>query len=161
MVFSIKKTLEYTHKCLFEFPFFRIGGRKYPFIDVDLGYISNTKEGVMCLIDSGADRCVFPKDMGDELGIDFTEAKVVDPPIGIAGKIASKAYSTPLKIEFLGTSFMTEVIWIDKQNITPVIGRIGFFDKFDVYFKQSSDKITLVFHSTPECHLKIDELQKG
>jgi len=66
-----------------------------------------------------------------------------------------------LRIEFLGTSFLTEVIWIDRPNITPVIGRKGFFDLFDVYFKQSSDKITLVFHSTPECHIKIDELQKS
>lgn len=157
MAFSIKKTINYTHKCLFEFPFFRIGNRKYPFIDIDLRYINNRKEGVMCLLDSGADKSVFPKDMGDELGIDFSEAKVVDPPTGIAGKIAAKCYSTPLRIEFLGTMFMTEVIWIDNPNISPVIGRIGFFDEFDVYFKQASDKITLVFHHTPECHIKSEE----
>lgn len=153
MTYLIKKTLDYTHKCLFEFPFFKIGNRKYPFIDVDLEYLDKKKEGVVPLLDSGADKCVFPKDIGEELGVDFSEAKVVEPPSGIAGKIAAKCYLTPLKINFLGTSFTTEVIWIDKKNITPVIGRIGFFDIFDVYFKQSSDKITLVFHSTPECHL--------
>lgn len=155
MPFFIKKKIEYTHKCLFEFPFFKKSNRKYPFIEVDFLYVDRSKkeEGVMCLLDSGADYTVLPKDLGEKLGVDFSELKVVDPPEAIAGKINVKCYLSPLTIKFLGTSILTDVIWIDKTNITPVIGRNGFFDKFDVYFKQAIDKITLVFHSTPERHL--------
>lgn len=155
MPFSIKKQIEYTHKCLFEFPFFKIGKRPYPFIEVDLYYVDESKrtEGVMCLIDSGADYTVLPKDLGEQLGIDFSELEIVSPPEGIAGKIAVKCYVSPITIRFFGTTITTEVIWIDKKNINPVIGRNGFFDVFDVYFKQSSDKITMVFHSTPNCHM--------
>lgn len=158
MSFSIKRKIEYTHKCLFEFPFFKVGKRLYPFIEVDLTYIDNkkTKESFMCLLDSGADYTVLPKDLGEELGVDFTELEVVDPPDGIAGKIGVKCYRSSLTIGFLGTSILTDVIWIEKENITPVIGRTGFFEKFDVYFKQSSDKITLVFHPTPTCHLRLN-----
>lgn len=156
MPFLIRKKIEYTHKCLFEFPFFKKGNMKYPFIEVDFLYVDDTKkeEGVMCLLDSGADYSVLPKDLGEKLGIDFSELKVVDAPEAIAGKINVKCYVSSLSIKFLGAKILTEVIWIDKENVMPVIGRKGFFDKFDVYFKQATDKITLVFHSTPECHIK-------
>lgn len=159
MTFLIKKKIEYTHKCLFEFPFYKKGGKKYPFIEVDFLYVDDSRkeEGVMCLLDSGADYSVLPKDIGEKLGIDFTELKVVDSPEAIAGKISAKCYISPLTIKFLGTKILTEAIWVDKESIMPVIGRKGFFDKFDVYFKQDSDKITLVFHSTPECHIKSEK----
>lgn len=162
MPFLIKKRIEYAHKCLFEFPFYKKGNRKYPFIEVDLLYIDPVKEeeGVACLLDSGADYSVLPKDLGERLGIDFTEVRVVESPEAIAGKINCKCYLSPLTIKFLGATIKTEVIWIDKENITPVIGRKGFFEKFDVYFKESSDKITLVFHSTPECHIRFSESKK-
>jgi hypothetical protein len=158
MFFSKKTKIDYTHKCLFEFPFTKVGNNHYPYIEVDLYYIDGDKseEMIMCLLDSGADNSVFPKDLGEKLGIDFSEIDPIDNPIrGIAGEIKDiKMYKSPLNIEFLGTKILTEVIWIDKKDINPVIGRKGFFDKFDVYYKKSVNKITLVFHPIPKCHLK-------
>ncbi|MBI4439514.1 hypothetical protein HY638_00920 [Candidatus Woesearchaeota archaeon] len=147
------KRIEYTHKCLFEFPYFKMGQRHYPYIEVDLLYVDNEKktEDVMCLLDSGADYTVLPKDLGESIGVDFSEMRVVNPPEGISGKISAKCYISPLNINFLGASFLTEVVWIESNDVNPVIGRKGFFDKFDVSFSQSSDKIALVFHSTPKC----------
>ena len=158
MFFSKKTKIDYTHKCLFEFPFTKVRNSLYPYIEVDLKYVDDKKseELMMCLLDSGADNCVFPKDIGERLGVDFSELDPIDQPVrGIAGEIKDvKMYKSPLTIEFLGTTILTEVIWIDKKDINPVIGRKGFFDKFDVYYKQSPNKITLVFHPTPMCHLK-------
>jgi hypothetical protein len=158
MSFFIKKPqITYAHKCLFEFPFLKIDNNIRPFIEVDLVHTDpdKRKTSIMCLLDSGATLSVLPKDLGVSIGIDFSELDAIEAPMGIAGKVEGiTCYKSPLTIEFLGTSIITEVIWMDSSKVTPVIGRKGFFDKFDVYFKQSQEKITLIFHSTPECHLK-------
>jgi hypothetical protein len=155
MTFFINKKITYTHKCLFEFPFFKLNKILRPYIEVELSHTDTDKKiEVMCLLDAGADYTVMPKDLGESLGIDFSELDPVEPPTGVGGKLEwKKCYKSPLTIGFLGTSIITEVYWIDSKEIQPLIGRRGFFENFDVYYKQASDRITLIFHSTPECHL--------
>ena len=148
---GFKRKIEYQHKCLFEFPFIQ-EDRKRPKIEVDIFYIEEAKkmEGLVCTLDSGADTSVFPKDLGEKLGIDFSE---ITPELigGIDGK-KHKAYPAPINIGFLGTRIMVPVMWLENKETHPVIGREVFFDKFDIIFRQRSDKITMVFHQTPDCH---------
>ena len=79
------------------------------------------------LVDSGSDRNLFPKQLGELLGISF---KKIKPKIihGIGG-ITIKAYSSKLNIWVNNKKYATEADFSLEQQ-TLLLGRQGFFNLF-------------------------------
>lgn len=151
-----KKKKNHEHKCLIEFPFVKVGRETYsPRIEVTLCSNDGEKErDIICMLDSGADITILPMEIGRLIDVNFSELS--PPKIPLSGMFGSadlsKCREGPLTIKFMGNRFCTKVIWVD-DDIQPVIGRSGFFDNYDVYFKKSANKVTLVFHQTPACYM--------
>lgn len=83
---------------------------------------------VDCLFDTGADRNLFPAGWGRSLGLKLEKGKLVKT-IGIGGKVIN-AYAHQVTLFIQGHKIETEAGFTDENN-TPLLGRIGFMDKFD------------------------------
>ena len=116
-------------------------------------YFSNhVSDEIWCLLDSGADYSTFPVSIGEGIGIDFKDEDPIDPPKQISGNITNKCYqkATEIHLPNLNQAVYLSITWIDSNDVDPVIGRIGFFDKFgEVVFDESKKQIILR-HSKPK-----------
>lgn len=86
---------------------------------------------VHALVDSGADYCIFPTELGRMLDIDIDAGKM-DQIIGIGNK-PYPVYYHSLNIEVGGHSVKIYGGFSDHVPL-PILGQVGFFDKFDVRF---------------------------
>lgn len=82
---------------------------------------------VDCLVDSGADKNLFPADWGRSVGIKI-EKGIYNQVTGIGG-INIDAYIHTVDL-YIGTKrIRVDAHFSDKQNV-PLLGREGFFDEF-------------------------------
>lgn len=88
---------------------------------------NNPTPSIDALVDSGADRNLFPLQIGELLGINF---KKVKPKIihGI-GNIELKAYTAKINIWVNNIKYPTEADFCKEQQ-TLLLGRQGFFSLF-------------------------------
>jgi hypothetical protein len=101
--------------------------------------------GFACLVDSGADFCIFPAQFGYKAGIDVKAGKVFDTS-GV-GSVAT-AYYHEIAV---GVVLPKQVIYFDctagfsfDMELTGVLGRRGFFEAFDcVTFRERQRLIEL------------------
>ena len=87
------------------------------------------------LVDSGSDRCIFPSEIADLLGIDLTTTNNVRFVGGVVAGERRPVYFHPVEIEegpLGGPAFMTTVGFMpDFSNSGHgLLGRKGFFDQF-------------------------------
>lgn len=96
---------------------------------------------INCLVDSGAERNLFPAFFAEKLGI---KVKKGDPKtiFGIGGvKIEGFTHNVTLYINTL--SFKSQIDFSYEQEV-PLLGRIGFFDKFEkVTFQEKKGVVEL------------------
>lgn len=120
--------------------------KKLPLIPVKI----HAKQDVetLGLIDSGADYSVLPLSMAEALGVPFKKSEAEDIA-GIGG--LHKAYPCRISVTITGKGeHNTErlelpafAIQADRQEPFLLLGRLGFFDKFEITFKESEEKIIL------------------
>jgi predicted aspartyl protease len=97
------------------------------------------------LLDSGADFVALTKDMAEALGFDLSgprehcvtpvgsaEAVEVRVTIRIAQGHESYTLTVPAK-----------VLLVEHNGTPPLLGRIGFFDEFEITFNQNKERIWL------------------
>ena len=95
------------------------------------------------LIDSGADISVISMSMADLLGLKLENEEEVT---GIGGKIKASHSNVSLKIEKGHESYSLRlpIKVLPKEIEIPVLlGRLVFFDSFDISFEQTKNKISL------------------
>lgn len=102
----------------------------------------------MVLLDSGADISAIPKHMAELLNLNLNHP--TEDAFGIGGKVP--AIPTQMNIEINRKherySFQIPVkVILDGYDFPPLIGRAGFFDKFDVTFNQFDKKIILKYRT--------------
>lgn len=114
-----------------------------PVADIQLDYLGS-KQNILCIIDSGADFSFLPKSIGETLGIDFSEDdSISNSPEGIDGKIKAKCFEHPIQIHIGKFSFSIRIFWVE-GSVTPLLGREGIFDKFDVLFQERLRRVVFV-----------------
>lgn len=99
-----------------------------PYVPIRLSYgHGNPTRLIDSLVDSGADRNLFPIQLGELLGINF---KKISPKIiyGI-GNAQIKAYSSKINVWLNNTKYPTEADFSPNQQ-TLLLGRRGFFNLF-------------------------------
>lgn len=98
---------------------------------------------VNCLLDSGADRNLFPAQWGEAVGIKIKAGKETIH-YGI-GNNDIKAYRHTVKL-YVGTySFETQVDFSSQQSL-PLLGRTGFFSCFkQIIFNERGKVVSLEY----------------
>jgi len=118
--------------------------RKAPYIYV----LARTKEErlikVVVLLDTGADTTVVPKDLAEVLGL--KEAEEIETG-GIGGNAKVKKSRMQFIIEGGHEKHTMDIPVLVMQNpdadIPLILGRSGFFENFDITFRQNEEKITI------------------
>lgn len=99
---------------------------------------------VVALVDSGADTSAIPRGIAEILGLDLSGER--ENIIGIGGKSPAvktlaritiqrghERYSFPLKVYVL----------LEAEDFPILVGRQGFFENFDVTFRENDKKLIL------------------
>ena len=100
---------------------------------------------VVALIDSGADHCIISKGLAELLNLDLS--KTPEDTKGIGGSV--EAVSTVMNIvvqnshERYPIRVPVFVMMQEDTDIPPILGRVGFFDEFEIRFKQKQLKVIL------------------
>ncbi len=95
------------------------------------------------LVDSGADISAMPKGFADILGIDLTDKQ--ETIGGIGGKTG--AIKTTLDVAFhighetVRMNLPIYVVLDEKNNFPFLLGRGGFFNLFDITFKENEKRV--------------------
>ena len=113
---------------------------------IDVKFKEKETQYIPCLLDSGADISTFPTSIGTKIGIDFSDEDPVDPPKQISGDIKCKCYQVAKSIylKWQKEEITLPIMWVDSNEVDPVLGRKGFFDKFkEVAFCEEKKKIIL------------------
>lgn len=101
-----------------------------------------SKTPIDCLLDSGADRNLFPASMGENIGIKITKGQKTTHT-GIGNSIM-EAYRHTISIHCGGISFITSSDFSYQQTI-PLLGRDGFFMFFQSITFINRGKVRLIF----------------
>jgi len=106
----------------------KVGFIYRPYIPIRLGYSHKlSTHPVNCLLDSGADKNLFPSQWGELVGIKIKNGKLQEH-IGI-GEVSVLAYRHTVILYVGSHSFKTEVDFSEQQQL-PLLGRDGFFRLF-------------------------------
>lgn len=102
--------------------------------------ITENTSRIASLIDSGADKSVSFKEIGESLGIIFSGSPT-EPVDGLTG--SEKAWKKPVRMKIGDEILLLEVLWLNRQMDTAsdypfILGRDTLFDAFDIEFVQNS-----------------------
>jgi hypothetical protein len=104
-----------------------------PVIDIAIIY-KDQRIRVVALVDSGADWCLFPASIGEQLKIPVDQGKKIQ----FRGATATgMAYCHEVTLEVGGWGHNCLVGFssdLDKMNVYPILGHNGFFDHYEVNF---------------------------
>jgi len=119
-----------------------IGETSFPFIPVRIIYQHRLYPNpINCLIDSGAEKNLFPAFFGERIGLKVKKGKQQD--IRGIGGVKIKGFTHNVRFYVDTLVFETNVDFSYEQEV-PLLGRIGFFDKFRrVTFKEKENIVEL------------------
>lgn len=98
---------------------------------------------VHALLDSGADKCLFSNQLGEEIGLDLKEGEE-ETFSGIEGG-QIMTYLHKIHLQIIGDSNKISVIvgFTDAPGVNAILGQEGFFDAFRVKFERDCDTIEI------------------
>lgn len=97
----------------------------------------------MCLVDSGADLCLFPSKIGEILGIEVDRGR--KERIGGIAETPIIAYVHSVRLIVRGLSGVdVEVGFTESRGVrTGILGQNGFFDKYRITFQRSRNWVDI------------------
>lgn len=90
-------------------------------------------------VDSGADITLIPRSVGELLGFELGNEEIQEMG-GVGGSKVPTVLKT-IKVRIGEFEFMIKIAWALVEDVQPLLGRVGVFDKFEVRFKQKQ-KVT-------------------
>lgn len=98
---------------------------------------------ILCLLDSGADSCIFDTQIGNMLGLDIKSGRVEEFQ-GIAPS-SVPAYFHKIKYQIVGidVKYEMEASFMDNLTGGGLLGQEGFFDNFTIKFERASNKFEI------------------
>lgn len=115
-------------------------GKIYPLAKIDLLY-EKKKQTFWPIIDSGANVSIFPKAVGDALGIDFEgEPEAVE---GVLGTFLGYSHFVNIKLGDYSQPISIRALFLMGEPY-PLLGREGIFEKFDVLFQERLKKVVFI-----------------
>ena len=119
----------------------------YPLLNIQLYTDPSRPRHLEGLLDSGADVCLFPSEVGESLGIAVEEGE--RGSITGIGETAYPTFAHSLVI-IIGPYQRKIRAWFCDAVPTPLLGQRGFFEHFEVKFNARKLKMEIIPHSRPE-----------
>jgi len=94
---------------------------------------------VLMYIDSGADITIIPRVLGESLGFEVGDSKIVELT-GI-GKAKVPVIVKKVKMKIGNREFDTRIAWCLEEDVPPLLGRIDVFNKFKIIFDEENREI--------------------
>jgi hypothetical protein len=92
------------------------------------------------LVDSGADFCLMPKQLGIDLGYGVGMEEVMSKAEGVGGEVDYVLRRVDISID--GHILTAPIAWLQTDDaVECLLGREMIFDKFDIEFKQRDRQI--------------------
>lgn len=100
-------------------------------------------QDLRCLVDSGADLCLFPAKIAELIGIDIESGK--EEQIGGIAETPIVAYIHSVRLIVRGLSGVdVEAGFTESRGIrTGILGQTGFFDKYRITFQRSRNWVDI------------------
>jgi hypothetical protein len=113
-----------------------------PVADVEFRTVA--RDWIRChpYIDSGADVTLVPLSLGRLLGLEIEKDKI-EELYGL-GRQGIPVIFKRVAVRIGGYVFETQIAWALTEEVIPLLGRTGIFDRFHVCFRQ--DKKTIEFN---------------
>ena len=137
-----------------EYPFISVGrSRKRPMVPVNIiNPHTNKQQKFYCLLDTGADGCVFNSDVAKILGHNL-KAKDVKNEIsfGVSGK-GTQTHLHTFIMELLEPFGRDGIVWssdkleigcLENNNVSPILGTDEFLSEFTITFDYANQLATL------------------
>jgi hypothetical protein len=105
-----------------------------PLLDVTLFY-RGRRHDVRCLVDSGADECLFHSSVAENLGIELEsgESRTYLP----VGGSAIKGFVHRIGLQIHGFDERIEIeAGFSRENQLSLLGQAGFFENYEVIFRR-------------------------
>jgi hypothetical protein len=93
-------------------------------------------------IDSGADVTLIPRSIGDALGLGLNKSDIEELAGLGEGKVAVVRQQVRMSVG--STTLDCEIAWALIEEVPPLLGRKGVFDRFSVEFREWERKVVLV-----------------
>jgi hypothetical protein len=128
------------------FPYKHMGNRYRPIIPIQLEHETRLIRYEV-LVDSGADMCILPGDIGRAIGIDIESGEYFELG-GVAGKLET-GYLHSITLKIGKYSYNTKVGFMDtmQDDAFGMAGQKGLFDHFAIKFDYPEHK--LILHKKP------------
>ena len=102
-----------------------------------------TRSPYYALLDSGADRIIFPADLAAEIGIADITSGEIEPTVGIANQKADVFYHH-LSLQVMGDSrILSADVGFSKEVYLPILGRSFFAHFKTVVFNEAKEEAEL------------------
>jgi predicted aspartyl protease len=109
---------------------------RLPLLQVRLGVGVNTTD-VVGLVDTGAQDCLFDRDVADALGIKLAPSDITREYVAVGGQ-PLLGHIHPIRFQIQGFSEWVEieVAFIDAKLPYQLLGQSGFFDNYEISFQR-------------------------
>lgn len=114
---------------------------KRPLLQVTLFNGTKHKQ-VVCLVDSGADECLFHASIGRRLGIDIESGRYKRFD-GIAGSLEAYIHVIEIQIQDLPERVQIAAGFTESDGVDAILGQAGFFDNFRICFDRRRGRIEI------------------
>jgi hypothetical protein len=98
------------------------------------------RQQVVCLVDSGADECLFHASIGRSLGIDIESGRPRNFG-GIGGIIEAYTHPIEIRLQDFEKGFEIEAGFTESDDVYAILGQAGFFENFKICFERNRWKI--------------------
>lgn len=118
----------------------------FPIVEINLKN-KDKKQPYLCLIDSGAEYCLFDAEIGESVGLDIKRGAEIETK-GVNENAPLKSYVHPVVYELRGVEYSAEIAFTYGLS-TPygILGRYGFFDYFLVTIDEKKEEVELLPYS--------------
>ena len=99
---------------------------------------------VLCILDSGADITTMPIGIGERAGLNGKKTGIRKTSECAHGH-EGESYEAAMKVIVFGYTFFLPVNFLKegRDSDTPLLGRRGFFDKFQITFDEAKNEVVL------------------
>lgn len=104
---------------------------------------------LVCLVDSGADDCLFHASIGRSLGIDVETGTYMKFD-GIAGSIEAYMHPIEIQIQDFPERVKIKAGFTESDGVHAILGQAGFFENFKICFERYRWKIEITDRSGPK-----------
>ena len=121
---------------------------KRPMLQVTL-FNGIQRQQLVCLVDSGADECLFHASVARSLGIDVENGRYKEFD-GIAGSLEAYIHPVEIQVQDFAERVKVEAAFTESEDVHAILGQAGFFENFKICFERYRWKIEITDRSEPK-----------